>query len=264
MRLSPNGKRLGRPPTRPQIQKAKQMSEEGMRQAVTETPEFKAAVDAAVAAALANFTAPPQAPATDGGAYQMMDRLAVSIARMSGQGVGQSYVDPEILARRKDAHRRMRELLADLSRQGDKPKWQLVGPIHMPLGDMGYAVIQPFYRDAAKKQHLTEISHFAEPNLAMRPLNRAAERVWTLFCESIGHGADGEANDEDGDATDGLGGKLGPLGDIALSWSGNVIQGSAAAVQRRQDPNAVTIEHGDDPKKRRVQIFTTMPAVEMG
>lgn len=236
---------------------------------VTDTPEFKAALaemqaafDKKLDAAMARFATPAGADAAGDGAVKLADRLSVQLAKLTGQGIGQSYVDPEIIVRRKDAHRRMREALQELRAAGDKPKWKLVGQIHMPLGEVGYAIIQPLYRDAAKKPHPTEISHFAEPNLAMRPANAAAERIWDLFCQSIGRNATGDVDDEDMD-TDGFGGKLGSVGDIALSWSGAVVQGSAAAVMRRNDPNAVTIEQGDDAANRKVQIFTSMPAVEM-
>lgn len=252
MSLTTNGKRRGRPPI---LKRSADMTEEA--RPITETPEFQAAldarVDAAIAAALARFQGPAPAPPGSGDG-QMIDRLAIALGRMMGQnGIGQNYVDPAIIAHRQDAARRLRDLLLELRAAKDEPSWRLIEPVHMSLGRDGYALIEPLFRDpATHRTEQTEIGSYAVPNLGMRPANAAATRVWALFTESIGHNT--EADEVD-------------LSEYTLTESGATIRKGLRLAPRQgealDDQDGVRILRGDDPSKRKVQIFTAMAPVEM-
>lgn len=228
-----------------------QEEDKGGSVSVTETPEFKAAVDAAVAAALANFA---PAVATQGGEVrELVNGLAVQLAKFTGQGIGQHYLDPEIGARREEASRQLRALLDELRAKGDEPQWKLVGQVHMSLGAVGYAIVNPYYRDPSKRQQQTEIGFYGVPNLAMRPLNPAAERVWRLFTQSIGRTETGDDDVEDWEVTQ----------SGATIRKGLKPPSRDASAEAFADGDGVRILQGDDPSKRKVQVFTAMPAIEM-
>lgn len=233
----------------------------------SESAAFKAAVDAAVEErvgaavedALRRFAAaaPASAPVTngqsaaDGSAVVLADRLSVQLAKLTGQGIGQNYVDPEIIARQKSATIEMRELIDELRGRNDEPQWKLVGQIHIKLGNLGFALVEPFYRDAAKKRAQTEIGSYAIPNLAMRPLNPAAEKVWRLFTASIGRSEVGDEETEEWELTQ------------AGATIRKGVRPPRDATDGALEADGVRIIRGDDPGKRKVQVFTGMPAIEM-
>lgn len=230
---------------------------------MAETAEFKAAVDAAVAAALpallvqlaaAREAAGSRSEAGDG---DFAKALALEIAKISGQGSGKIYVDPVVLEWRDKKMAELKTLLVELRAQNEVPVYRLIGKVQLPIGSLGPVMIDPLYRDRQKVQHNTELDWPGMPNLMMQPVNEPARRVMTLFREAVGeelpHG------EED-------------LGAIALSPTGAVVRGAAAEMILRNSRQAAQpevgaaqgevaqIRRGDDPVKRKVQVLGTLTA----
>ena len=81
---------------------------------MTETAEFKAAVQAAVAAALPDILAQIKgSAAAEGGDEGFARALAMEIAQLSDQGTGRKRVAPEVIAARDAARKRMVTLIAE-------------------------------------------------------------------------------------------------------------------------------------------------------
>lgn len=247
-----------------------------------ETPAFKAAVAQAVAAALPALLAQLTAARDEIEGQPPPDfakALALEIAKISGQGTGRQYVDPVILEQREAAKVRLSNVLLALRderqalrEQGKDPArampaWRLVAKTQLSLGPtVGAAVIEPLYRDEYRVVQKTEIDWPAIPNLAMRPINRAAERVWTEFSAIVGH-----IEISDADA----------LGAMALTRDGAVVRGKAAATLLRNDPAArstaapdplaaaavedtANVRRGNSGTLRKVHISPAMAPIAVG
>lgn len=235
----------------------------GDSQRLTETPEFaeavKAAVDAALPGIIAQLATARDAAGTtqEPGDPAFAKALALEIAKISGQGSGRRYVDPVVLEGREQAMARLKALLIDLHARGVVPAYRLVSKTQLPMGTLGPVVIEPLYRDRNKVTRDTEIDWRGMPNLAMQPINEAAERVMAEFRAAVG--AELPPGEED-------------LGPLALSPTGVVMRGDAARMLMRNDPaareasdpqlaaaaEAATIRRGDDPVKRKVRVLGTL------
>lgn len=175
---------------------------------ITETPEFKAAVefaakqaaDAAVAAAIA---AMKEANPTSAAQEDLFRQMALNIAEMTHQGNKRDKpLDPRIIALRAQAQERLDALLAatrekvhaareveykdESSKQSAlrriMPKYTCISKV--VLDDR---VINPFKRNAATKAaESVEFYWLGEPNHAMRPLNEIARKIFAEFRESRG------------------------------------------------------------------------------
>lgn len=172
----------------------------------TETPEFKAAVAAAVAVAVPEVAAravaelakhgAPVGAGIDPDATGLMEKLALAIAEISDQGTKRKRVAPEILAARARAAEKAEALILEcrtMIKQADEtgdramkaawsPEYKVIAKIYF-----NERFIEPWRRDQATKQAVpNEIVWTGMPNEALRPINDIAKRIFALFKESIG------------------------------------------------------------------------------
>lgn len=162
----------------------------GGRPKTTETPEFKAAVDTAVQAAMAKFAeqlaSARQSAGTGGtpavtGDQEFTRLLALSIAELTDQGTDRKRVAPEILAKRADARERMGALIMKARAEGTKPEYRLINEVYL-----NERLLKPFIMGPDKRPVPQEIIWTGAPNEAMRPVNQVAKDIWEAFMESIG------------------------------------------------------------------------------
>lgn len=166
---------------------------------INETPEFKAAVAEAIAAATPSIAAeaakaavaqmssdlltrvkPQDAPGlTDSGG--LFERLALAIAEVSDQGTQRKRVAPEILAARLKAQERAHDRILQARKDGEKPEYRLVSKVYL-----NEQLIEPFMPGPDKRPIPTEIIWTGMPNDAMRPLNQVAREIYGEFRASIG------------------------------------------------------------------------------
>src|SRR6185312_2556063 len=110
---------------------------------ITQTAEFKSAVDAAVAKAAEQLMGRLQTARAEAGTSQadsdgdVVNRLAIAIAQLTDQGVGryQRKTDPAILAQRDAARERMIELILAAHAKGETPVYALRHKVFLPMGD---------------------------------------------------------------------------------------------------------------------------------
>jgi hypothetical protein len=153
----------------------------------TKTEAFAAAVaaaaDAAVARALEGMRTHGAMPDTTGGAQALLSQLALTLSEVNNQGQPNKVtVDPIVMRQRAEAHERMVKLLVDAHARGDKPRYRLLKESY--LGDR---VVNPFRLGRDKEAIPQEITWSRAPNLAMKPLNDIAKRVFDEFRASIGN-----------------------------------------------------------------------------
>lgn len=168
--------------------------------ALTETPEFKAALAAAVADAvkdqkdqldgvitdLRHMVATVQTPAAgpqDASTEQLFRGLALAIAEIADQGTNRKRVAPEILAGREMARQKMGELIMEARKlpKDRQPRYRLVAKVYIKE-----QVVDPYQRNHDKRMVPTEIVFTGAPNEAMRPLNQSAKDIYAQFVASIG------------------------------------------------------------------------------
>ncbi|SDD94957.1 hypothetical protein SAMN05216337_1017131 [Bradyrhizobium brasilense] len=168
--------------------------------AIQETPEFKAAVAAAVATALPDAVKlavsqvqaelinaaskgdkEPKVAAAEGAGGDFVERLALAIAEISDQGTNRKRVAPEILAQRAAKQREMVERLQLARERGEKPEYRLVSKVYL-----NERLIEPYMPGPNKQAVPTEIIWLGVPSEAMRPINKPAEEIYQLFRESVG------------------------------------------------------------------------------
>ena len=167
---------------------------------LTETPEFKAALAAAIATALPEAVksavsqvqteligaaskgkGKPEAaaPVSDGGDF--VERLALAIAEISDQGTNRKRVAPEILAQRAKAHERAVKRLMEARANGEKPEYRVTSKIYL-----NERLIEPFMPGPNKQPIPTEIIWLGMPSQGMKPLNAAAREIYEPYRESLG------------------------------------------------------------------------------
>jgi hypothetical protein len=193
---------------------------------LVETEAFKEAVAAAAQAAIAplleQFKAAAGAQSGDTAALPvgvgapdmaLFRGLALAMSEIADQGTDRKRVAPEILEQRRAAGEKLKEVLAEVRANGDQPLYQLKNKIQVKLRNKGEAIIEPLWLGNDKIHYPTEIMSPDVPNLAMVPINEPAKRIYALFLESIGSGAELELKEPDG---------------IALTPGGVVVRGNAA------------------------------------
>ncbi len=157
---------------------------------LTETPEFKAAVKAAVTAAakeikaevLDDLAALKSEGGSSGNAESLMEKLALHIAEISDQGTGRERVPPEVLAKMGAAHKRMIKLLHDAKSKGLKPEYRVISKVYL-----NERFIEPFSVGADKSAVYTEIFWSGAPNDGLLPINDIAKQIFAEFKNSVGN-----------------------------------------------------------------------------
>ncbi len=163
---------------------------------LTETPEFKNAVADAVNAQLkpvldalaANGAQAPTSAAAPGSVEEIFSKLALAIADISDQGTDRKRIDPRILAERAAQHNLMVDALIEAKNKygkndPERPRYRLVAKVFL-----NEQIIDPYTVDpATKRPEPVEIYWSGVPNLAMRPVNAAAKKIYGHFMGSIGN-----------------------------------------------------------------------------
>lgn len=150
----------------------------------TNSPEFQAAVAKAASEAVASALAAvkgdlvTQSMTADQG---LLRGLATAIAEIGSQGTGKKVVSPEVLRQREDARDRMVDLILAARREGRPATYQLKAQVVI-----AERLIQPYWRDAQKITHATEIDYWGIPNDAMTPVNDTAKAIHGEFMNSLG------------------------------------------------------------------------------
>lgn len=166
---------------------------------VTETPEFKEALNRAIAEAMPAVVSQvqtellarvkPEASASGDASVAtsltetggLFEKLALAIAEISDQGTQRKRVAPEILAARAKAHERAVERIMLARKRGEKPEYRLVAKVYL-----NERFIEPFMPGPNKQPIPTEIIWSGMPNEAMRPINDVAKEIFKEFRASIG------------------------------------------------------------------------------
>jgi hypothetical protein len=153
---------------------------------LTETAEFKDAVQAAASKAAAEILASLKANQegqTRPGDSNFAEGLALAIAQLSSQGTGRAKpVAPEVLKARTDARELMTKLLVEARSQGNVPTYELRNKVYL-----AETMIEPVFIDpATKEQRPTSIDWQGVPNEAMIPTNDIARAIHEAFSNSIG------------------------------------------------------------------------------
>lgn len=153
-----------------------------------ETPEFQAAVSAAVSAAIPalkqqleiEMLTAPSRTAESSDNKHFAESLAMSIAQLTDQGRGPKPIAPELIRVRKLAHERMLGLIAAARKDGKAASYKLIGKVQFG------GVIDPKWVDEKHRWQDTEIELDGIPNEAMVPTNDTAKEIYAAFMESIG------------------------------------------------------------------------------
>ena len=177
---------------------------------VTKTPEFQAALNAAVGKALIEHIAPLKekiesarageiidAGTVDSGAENLLQRLAHLIADVGDQGSGRPpRLPPEVLAKREESRRRMFDAINDMQQRvkalreaGRKGEALQATPRYRAMTKMllENKLIPPFTVDGATKLPVpVEFYWTGPPNQAMRPINQAALEIFGHYRDWIG------------------------------------------------------------------------------
>lgn len=169
---------------------------------LVETPEFKAALQEAVAQIvpdlLAQLSAARGAPASGDAAFA--DQIAMAIAQLTDQGTGRKRVAPEIIAQRARARERMTKLIVEARANGLVPTYQLRNKVYLDE-----VLVDPVYVDPATKSVTpVQIDWPGVPSEAMAPVNDVARSIHGAFMESIGSVETGIPEDRLGVTAGGL------------------------------------------------------------
>jgi hypothetical protein len=244
--------------------------------AVEATPEFKAALDAALAERLpAMFAALAQANGHAQGQSpeSFAKALALQMAKFTGQGVGKTYVDPEELEKREAGHREMMRLLKECRETEQVPSYRVIKQVQLDVPPFGPIVIEPVWRGADRIQHDTEIDYAWIPNLDMAPINEPAKAIFAQFEIWVGAEMPEVSGAETLDSP--IARLPGQFGRHVLNpHTGTVIRGAAASAVIRNDPalrnvgeqdfrqmssqQAAVIRRGEDPAVRKKQVLGTL------
>jgi hypothetical protein len=151
----------------------------------TQTPEFKAAVAAAVAAAAPQIAAAALAqvpqPTASGEMGALIEAFAMSVSNLTNQGTGIKPVAPELIRSREEGTERMFALIRKAREEGRTATYRLRGKIFF-----GEEVIEPnFVRASDHTYQPTEVDWDSVPNQSMEPLNDTAREIYAAFEQSI-------------------------------------------------------------------------------
>lgn len=153
---------------------------------VTETVEFKAALDDAVSKGVANILEQlkvAQKGESRPGDSTWAEGLAMAIAQLSHQGVGKAKpVDPAIIKQRDESRARMATLIIDARARGEIPIYALRNKVYLDE-----RLIDPVVIDSKTHEQVpTQIGWPGVPNEAMVPVNDSAKEIHQAFSSSIG------------------------------------------------------------------------------
>lgn len=163
---------------------------------VTETPEFKAALEASQKALEARFAdmaaefgkslqaSAARADVPNGvDLTSILSTLALEIGKVSDQGTDRKRVAPEELAARAAAFERMGTLIQAAQALPSKqwPRYKLIAKVN--LNDR---VIDPIRRGANNEYDQVQILHSGIPNVAMRPVDDSAKAIYREFVRYLG------------------------------------------------------------------------------
>lgn len=159
---------------------------------VTDTPEFKAALAAAVQEAVSQteqritkqlaeaVTARGGEPAPNGD-RDFVRELAMSIAELSDQGTSRKRVAPEILAAMEEARKRMVARIIKARADGEIALYRVVNKTYL-----AEQVVEPFRVNLeTKRPEPVEIEWSGVPNESLRPMNQVAEEIFVEFVAAI-------------------------------------------------------------------------------
>jgi hypothetical protein len=181
------------------------MAEKTEKHDPTRSPEFQAAVDAAVNASLgpAVQAAVSQALAAlktsaPSSAEDLFSKMALSIAEMSHQGSGRAKpIAPEVMAARQKAADQLDALMHEMSENlraaqigQDKALFEAWTPRYRVVGKVWLKerLIEPFRRgrERGSRPVPQDIAWSGPPNHLLKPLNEIAGRLHNLFLASVG------------------------------------------------------------------------------
>ena len=204
------------------------------QKAFVETPEFTAAVTAAVESKVTEILGSlKEGGALGGGDRKFAENLAMAFATLSEQGTGRKYVAPDVLRARTEAREKMFALLVQARRDKKMPAYRVVAKTL--LDDQ---IVEPMWVDSTHIAQPTEIDWPGVPNDAMVPLNEVAKEIFAAYMDSIGSkpksvsasGAEFEAPD--------------PMDDgYGVTAKGLVVRGGA--IPRQNRPEAVAAGHAE-------------------
>jgi hypothetical protein len=193
------------------------MAEAQRNAAITDTPEFKAAVQTAVAQAVAQSvkdevakiigTLKQEGAEVSPSDKRFAETLAMAFAQLNEQGNGRKYVDPQILRERGESRERMKiaivqarkdhqaainNLVDSTGRTPTDAELAKIAKKHMPSYRvvaktlLDNQVVEPMWVDNSHTAQPTEIDWPGVPNEAMMPLNDVAKAIFAEFMGSIG------------------------------------------------------------------------------
>jgi hypothetical protein len=198
---------------------------------ITETEEFKAAVQQAASDALkellptlkaARKTQGTESEASD---PTWMRALAMEISQLTDQGTGRKRVAPEVLQARQAAREKMTKLIIEARASRKLATYRVRGKCL--LADR---VVEPFWIASDHTAKPTIIDWDGVPNEAMVPESKAAKAIHAAFMESIGSSA-----------------RVVPEDALAITPGGLVVHGGAASISsgKRQVQQAEAKQTGE-------------------
>ena len=156
------------------------MAEQAKNLAITDTPEFKAAVAEQVRGILTSFQKDGMNALTPND-QKWAESLAMAFASLTEQGTGRKYVAPEIIRMRNEAREKMKSLIIAARKDGRKATYQVVAKTLLDN-----QVVEPMWIDSTHIAQPTEIDWPGVPNDAMKPINDTAKEIHAAFMDSIG------------------------------------------------------------------------------
>lgn len=222
---------------------------------VTETPEFKTALEAGIAAATERIlatlaaakgaAAPGVTDASEPVALTTSDRgfaegLALAIANIGNQGVGRTkIVAPEVLAARDGARERMIDLIIQARADGVAPAYRLTQKCYLDE-----QMVEPMWIGPDHVARPTEIEWPGVPNHAMVPVNEIATEIHAAFMASVGSTVSTPRDD---------------TRSLAITAGGVVVRGGSRSMNRNE-ANQVGNQRGADPHGEGLKLRgRTMP-----
>jgi hypothetical protein len=226
--------------------------------ALTEAPEFKAAVSAAVSAEVSKIldTLKGSGSSLSSGDQKFAENLAMAFATLSEQGTGRKYVAPEILRTRAEARERMFDLIVKARKEKRAATYQVVAKTYLDN-----QMVEPLWVDSSHIAQPTEIDWPGVPNDAMKPMNDTAQEIHAAFLESVGSKAKivlpagGEADAPD-PSQDGYG----------VTAKGLVVRGGAVPRQNREasppvNEEGLAVLHKNQPgRSKEINVLGTIAA----
>lgn len=174
--------------TKPQTESAAAQNTGAPETPITETPEFKAALESmkselmsGVAMEMAKLIgSKPEAPAGQP-TSAILSELTQMIAEMTNTGQNRKIIAPDEARKRVAAWDKMGALLERVRAERLQPHY--VVKLQTWLDGV---MVQPQSQVADGRWKDNEIIWSGAPNTAMRPLNDIAKQIYALFLESIG------------------------------------------------------------------------------